>query len=287
MYPLIFNFFPTYGLFGLLAGFAAIWIMRRELVLAGFDKEKYTDLLIILIISGLAGARALFVIIDYQRFFSSVSAMKKIFYLHDGGYVFFGGLLTGLIILFYLRKKIRLLPLLDIMALALPFAHIFGRMGCFMAGCCYGKPTDLPLGMRFGKESAAFGEMAVNLQVNPAFHTHTPPLYPTQLFEVFANLLVFVFLYLFKKNKKYHGQMAAFYLLLYGFFRFVIEIFRGDNSRGFVFRTTWPQLADFLHFPVDSPVFLSTSAFISLLMMVSASVFLIYKSHTVKISENK
>ncbi|MGM0595820.1 MAG: prolipoprotein diacylglyceryl transferase [Myxococcota bacterium] len=287
MHPLLFNFFPTYGFFGLLAGFAAIWLMRRELVLTGFDKEKYTDLLIILIISGLAGARALFVIVDYQRFFSSFSSLKKIFYLHDGGYVFFGGLLTGLIILFGLRKKIRLVPLLDIMALALPFAHIFGRMGCFMAGCCYGKTTDLPLGIRFGKESAAFGEMAANMQLNPALHTRTPPLYPTQLFEIFANLLIFVFLYLFKKHKRYHGQLAAFYLLWYGFLRFVIEIFRGDESRGFVFKTTWPRLAEFLHFPSDTPVLLSTSAFISLLMMGSALVFLIYKNHTLKISENK
>ena len=286
MHPIIFNFFPTYGLFGLLAGFAAIWLMRRELVQAGFDKEKYTDLLIILIISGLAGARALFVIVDYQRFFSSFSSLKRIFYLHDGGYVFFGGLLTGLIILFYLRKKIRLKALLDIMALALPFAHIFGRMGCFMAGCCYGKPTDLPLGIRFGKESAAFGEMAANLQLNPVVHSQTPPLYPTQLFEVLANLMIFVFLYLLKKHKRYHGQLAAYYLLTYGFLRFVIEIFRGDQSRGFVFKLTWPGLADLLHFPSDSPVFLSTSAFISILMMAAALIFLFYKSRSLKISEN-
>jgi phosphatidylglycerol:prolipoprotein diacylglycerol transferase len=103
---------------------------------------------------------------------------------------------------------------LDILALGLPLGQSVGRLGCFMAGCCYGKPTDLPWGVTF-THPETLGPLGVKV-------------HPTQLYESFLALGVFAVLYRLRARKQYDGQLVVTYFLLAGLVRFAVEFFRGD-----------------------------------------------------------
>ena len=107
------------------------------------------------------------------------------------------------------------------MAPPLAIGHAIGRMGCFFAGCCYGKAFDLPWSVTFTNPDSL---ASVNI-----------PLHPTQLYSFVANLLIFIFLWFFRKRKRYDGQLFWIYVFLYGVSRFLIEIFRGDFRGNFLF----------------------------------------------------
>jgi phosphatidylglycerol:prolipoprotein diacylglycerol transferase len=111
--------------------------------------------------------------------------------------------------------------MLDVMAITTCLVHIFGRIGCFLAGCCYGKPTDSITGVTF-TDPACYAD---------PLHT---PLYPTQLFEAFYIFIVMMILLFVKKSKHFTGQLFLSYLLLYAIGRFILEYFRGDTGRGFL-----------------------------------------------------
>src|SRR5690606_24534903 len=125
----------------------------------------------------------------------------------------------------------------DVMMPALCIAHMFGRFGCFSAGCCYGLPTDGPFGVKFGPESL----------VDQIYHGVA--IHPTQLYEAFALLLIFCGLVFLRGRKLFSGQVGLTYIMVYSVVRSIIETFRGDIIRGFVIED-W----------------LSTSQFISLLL---------------------
>jgi len=117
--------------------------------------------------------------------------------------------------------KMPTLPLLDTYSAALPLGHAIGRLGCFMAGCCYGKPTRLPWGVTFTNPIAA---QLVGTPVGV-------PLHPTQLYEAAAEIGNFIFLIWLGKRQRFAGQIAGAYLVLYGVERGLIEIIRGDPDR--------------------------------------------------------
>ena len=114
----------------------------------------------------------------------------------------------------------------SVAAPGIALGHFFGRLGCFAAGCCFGRPAlDFPLGIKFTSQYA---------------HTHTgvplnTALYPTQLFEAGLNLLNFIILMTVFYRKKFNGQVILLYLFNYSLIRFVIEYFRGDGDRGYIF----------------------------------------------------
>ena len=111
--------------------------------------------------------------------------------------------------------------MLDVMAVTTCLVHAFGRLGCFMAGCCYGKPTDTALGYTFTHEACYAEPLGT-------------PLHPTQLYEAGFIILVMIILLSLRDHRKFMGQLFLLYLMLYAFGRFVIEYFRGDLKRGFV-----------------------------------------------------
>ncbi|MBW2099219.1 MAG: prolipoprotein diacylglyceryl transferase, partial [Deltaproteobacteria bacterium] len=104
---------------------------------------------------------------------------------------------------------------------SLALGHFFGRLGCFSAGCCYGKLPDLPWAVTFTNPDS-LAPLGV-------------PLHPTQLYSAANNLIIFGFLLLFKRIKKFEGQLFWIYVLLYGITRSIIEIFRGDPRGGVLF----------------------------------------------------
>ena len=140
----------------------------------------------------------------------------KFINVFSGGFVFYGSFICITItIIWYLKKhKIPVLPMLDILAVTTTIVHSIGRIGCFFAGCCYGKKTDFFMGITFPD-------------------TESIAVHPTQLYEVFSILLIMILLFISKQNKKFNGQIFMFYIVLYAIARSFLETFRGDH-RGFI-----------------------------------------------------
>ena len=152
------------------------------------------------------------------------------FYLHNpknlisgSGFVFYGSLLLAIpVMLWYFKKiKIPVLGMLDVMAIVTCMVHGFGRIGCFMAGCCHGIPTDSFLGVIFTDPRC---------QAEPL----NTPLHPTQLYESFFIFSLMTGLWIYQSRKKFNGQLFLIYLMSYALGRGILELFRGDIERGFI-----------------------------------------------------
>ena len=247
MYPTLFSFGPikvhVYGALIALGIFLAMLYLSRQAKRQGFDYQKILDITVYLVLSGILGARILYVILEYRSFGGDILGIFKIW---EGGLVFYGGFLSAFAVGYYLVKKYKM-PVwksLDLFAPAVPLAHTFGRMGCFFAGCCYGKPTNVPWAITF-KNPDSLAQSVLNI-----------PVHPTQIYESLSNFMIFLFLNWFQKRKSFDGEVTWFYVILYSVMRFAVEFFRADE-RGFVFNGL-----------------LSTSQFLSLIL-VPFSIFMI------------
>ncbi len=177
----------------------------------GYEKDFALDLIIIMVVSGLFGARLLYVLI-YQRemFFND----PLIFFSFQGGFyglVWYGGFFGGLIacIIYTFKKKQSFWEIADILAPFAALGYAIVRIGCFLNGCCYGKVTDSIFGVVFP-------------------YIDLLPRHPTQLYSSTANILIFFFLLWFLPRKKFGGQVLLIYLMSYSIYRFIVEFFRAD-----------------------------------------------------------
>lgn len=180
---------------------------------------------------------------------------SRIFNVFKGGLAYYGGFILGTIaaLIFMRIRRMNMLFTSDTIGYGTAIGLFFGRIGCFLNGCCFGIETHSFLGVSFPKGSAAFAELANAGIVDRARDVKTPPLLPTQLFESVFSLLLFFYLYFYlRKRKEYDGQVILHFVILYAIFRFVIEFFRNDN-RGIFFNL------------------LSSSQIISLVMIAVAS----------------
>ncbi|MFW5498739.1 MULTISPECIES: prolipoprotein diacylglyceryl transferase [unclassified Maridesulfovibrio] len=168
---------------------------------------------IIAIVSGVIGARALYVGLYPQEFSGD---LLRIFYIWQGGLVFSGAIIFGSLAgLLYLRSKQQpILDWLDCFAPGIALGQAVGRLGCFFAGCCYGKPADLPWAVTFKNTSS----------LAPLFQ----PLHPTQLYHSLAGLVTFLILVVAGNHIKTEGRITGLFLILFSAFRFIIEFFRAD-----------------------------------------------------------
>jgi phosphatidylglycerol:prolipoprotein diacylglycerol transferase len=254
MFPVLLEIGPfsihTYGLLvalGFIAGIAlALHLGKSE----EFARDTILDIGFYILVSSIIGSRLLYVLIEYKYFSDNP---LEIFQIWEGGLVFYGGLLLAIPVLMTYFRQHGLEPwkTLDLFAPSMALGHAIGRIGCFSAGCCYGKPTTLPWGVTFlHPESMAITGIA---------------LHPTQLYESGAELGIFIFLMLFRSRKRFHGQLVWLYVLLYSAARFTIEFFRGDAERGFIFNT------------------LSSAQGISLILFLTAFYFLNSRKRTLNI----
>ena len=211
----------TYGFMIMLGALLSyLFITRSAKRELGIDPDKIQTLAIYVILSAFLGGKLFFYFEDPKFYFHPPSNMLQDF---RTGFVFYGSLLFAVPIAFWFFKKEKwpLWPMMDLLAITILIIHTSGRLGCFSAGCCYGLPTNAPWGISFTNELS---------QAEP-LHTS---LHPTQLYEaVFLGLLI-IFLIMFKRHKRFEGQLFMIYLMVYSVGRGMIEIFRGDLRRGFI-----------------------------------------------------
>lgn len=216
MYPILFKVgsftIYTYGFLVFLGVLCAYFFCLKQAGRENINKSVFSDIIFWTLIFSFIGARIFYIFTDFENFLQNPFEMLA----SRSGFVFYGGVIFGIITLFVLAKlhKINFLKLSDIIILGVPLAHAFGRLGCFSYGCCYGRPTNSFLGVLFPKDSPA-GVLGVCV-------------IPTQLIESFFLLLLFLILLFVKKHKKFNGQILVFYLIFYSIIRFIIEFFRGD-----------------------------------------------------------
>jgi len=205
----------TYGLFfalGILAAtFLAEYLHRRD----GGTPGAVTDIAFLVAIGALMGARTLFILVNLEYFLKNPLEIPQIW---NGGLVFYGGLIGGSLTFIVIARlrKLNLWRLADTVAPGLALGHALGRIGCFYAGTCYGKPTDLPWAVTFNDpRSLATGVLGT-------------PVHPTQLYSSFGLLVLMVVLLGIRSRARFPGQVIASYGILYGILRFGMEFLRGD-----------------------------------------------------------
>lgn len=203
-----------------------LWISVRNSEKSGIDPEHAWNFGILVVLAGILGAKILYIVNDWSYYTAHPREIFSLSTLQAGG-VFSGGLLAAFIgAAWYIRKNhMPALGTCDAFSPGLALGHAIGRLGCFAAGCCYGKPTAHFWGVTFTNPLAA-AWVGTPLGV---------PLEPTQLFESAVELANFFILMWMFKRKRFDGQVFGAYLFLYGVARYFLEFIRDDPGRGSVF----------------------------------------------------
>lgn len=209
MAPYIHIVIPSYLAFaviGLCAAFVFVYLRSDKYYI---EFGELIKLLIVSVLGIVIGGRLLFFVTMVPELFADFSIGKMIDYIFGGGYVFYGGLLGLLLLVYIVSEPAKRKDYFKLLAPAIPLFHCFGRIGCFMAGCCYGSQLAAPIEL--------FGIVIDRI--------------PVQLFEALFEASLFVILIILEK-KSTKINLLRVYLVLYAVFRFCIEFFRGDEIRG-------------------------------------------------------
>jgi len=244
----LFNLFTIHG-YGLMI---AIGILSAYLTTEyrakkkGMKYELIFNLAIWCVIGGILGAKLLFLITQIKSILSNPASLLDI----SEGFVVYGGIIGGIFagFLFCKKHQLEFLKYFDLVMPSIALAQGFGRIGCLLAGCCYGVRTDSAFSIVFPENAYA-----------PA-HVH---LIPTQPISSALDFLHFFVLVLLSKRTKADGQIAGFYLIFYSIGRFILEFFRGDLERG-------------------SIAGISTSQFISIFLLLAGICIVIIRGLSVK-----
>jgi len=252
MHPILFDFgsftLYTYGVLLAAAYLAGLQFAVVRARARGLDRQRVLDLGIWIIVGALAGAKLLLLVTDYRQYSQNPRALLDL--VRSAG-VFYGGLIAAVAVAFiYMwRHRMPLWTTTDAFAPGIALGHAVGRLGCLMAGCCFGRPTSVPWAITFHNPAASL-------------NSDTPlgvPLHPTQLYEAGAELIILgVLLWLERRGRPFPGRTFWSYVLLYAVARFVIEFYRGD--------------------PRGTVGIFSTSQFLSLLLAPLAIVMLVLLS---------
>lgn len=206
-----------YGVMAALGFIAAVFVVSYNRKIAKMSQDQATTLVFIGVFAGIIGARIAYIIQFWKSTYEN--NLMEVFRIDKGGLVFYGGFFLAMFcIIIYCRiNKLDMWRVLDVVAPALTLGHMFGRIGCFMNGCCFGKPTMCALGIAFPEGSMPYQRYGQTF------------LHPVQLYEAAANLLLFCVMFYLVRNTK-RGIATASYLVAYGIIRFADELFRGDHT---------------------------------------------------------
>lgn len=239
MHPVLIEFgfikIFTYGLLVASGFFFAIMLSAHLGKKQGMDPQKIIDLSFYILIASLVGARLLYIIVEFDYFSANP---LEVFKFWNGGLVFYGGLILGVVVtIVYLKKhQMPLWAVADIVAPSLALGQAIGRWGCFFAGCCYGRETDVPWAITFTNESSL-------APLGVALH-------PTQIYLSLNALVIFGILMWLSKRKSFDGQIIWAYGILYSIGRFIIEFYR-DDDRGVVGMFSTSQIIGIIVFAVS------------------------------------
>jgi phosphatidylglycerol---prolipoprotein diacylglyceryl transferase len=254
VFPELFSIGPitiyTYGVLLAVSYLLGLWLAMRRARKWGLDANRILDLGIYIIIAALIGAKLLLLVVDFDQFSRSPGDLLT---LARSGGVFYGGLILAVVVGFWYvsRHRLPFWTTCDVFAPGIALGHVTGRLGCLAAGCCYGRPADVPWAITFTNPLAA-ANVGTPLGI---------PLHPTQIYEAGAELLILgLLLATERRGRPFAGRTFWAYMFLYAVSRYIIEIYRGD-PRGMV-----------LGF--------STSQFISLVLAPLSVAMLIYLSRT-------
>lgn len=244
MHPILFDIagWPVYS-YGLLLALAYLLGLQLAVVRArrqGLDGTKIMDLGIYLIIAALVGAKLMLVVVDFEYFRSQP---RELLSLVRAGGVFYGGLLAalGVAVVLVRRYKLELWTTADLIAPGIALGHVIGRFGCLLAGCCYGRPTDMPWGLVFTDPAAAAN---AGTPLGVALH-------PTQVYDAGAELAIMLFLLATeRRGRPFPGRTFWLYMLLYAVSRFIIEFYRGDD-RGMMAGFSTSQVVSVVVLPLS------------------------------------
>jgi len=229
---------PTYGVLVAIAFLTALWMAGRLARKAGLNHDSVTNLGIYCALAALGGAKLMMFLVDIPYYTEHPSEICSLGTLRAGG-VFYGGLIAALVVAFWYIRKTKLPPLktADVFAPAIALGHAIGRIGCFMAGCCWGIACDRPWAVTFTNPKA---NDLVGVPLNR-------PLHPTQLYESAAEFLIFGILYRMVGRRHADGAVIATYLVLYSTTRFIVEFYRfheqGNLWGGPLDTSQWISLA--------------------------------------------
>lgn len=221
MHPDLFRIGPitihTYGVMVATGFLLGIGLAIRQARKEGIPPERISDLSFYLLIAAIIGSRILYIILNPGPYIKNPLAIFKIW---EGGLVFYGGLILAVItgVIYIKRQGLNLWQIADVFAPSIAIGHAIGRLGCFFAGCCHGRPAEVPWAVTF---------------TDP--HSLAPlgiPLHPVQLYEAFGEFFIFIMLIFLRKRKTFRGELFWTYVVLYSILRFSVEFFRGDAARG-------------------------------------------------------
>lgn len=220
MKPILFQWghlsIHAFGVLVALGFLTGLWIAGRNARAAGLSAAMVHDLAPWLVLGGLAGARLWYVVSYWNRDFAG-QPWTEMFAIWRGGLVFYGGLIAATLLTLWRlhRLKLPMWTVADCLAPGIVVGHAFGRLGCLMNGCCFGRPTEVAWAIRFPSDHATAGT----------------GVHPVQVYEAGLNLIFFALLQLLFKRRRFPGQVFCAYLAGYAVLRSTVEVFRGDYPR--------------------------------------------------------
>ncbi|MEI6197790.1 MAG: prolipoprotein diacylglyceryl transferase [Verrucomicrobiota bacterium] len=221
MHPILFHLgsFPvhSYGVMTALAFVFGLWTATLRAKRVNVSGEMIADVTLWLMIGTILGARTVYVVTYWKDQFAG-QPLTEIFAIWHGGLVYYGGLIgattAGII---YLRwKRAPLWKIADVIAPSIALGSVFGRVGCLLNGCCFGRACDAPWAISFPAD-------------NP-LHPPTTPVHPTEIYDALLNFALYLFLAWLFRRRKFDGQIFATYLICYAITRSFVEHFRGDYN---------------------------------------------------------
>lgn len=218
----------SFGFFMAMGVLSAFFLMKKLGKRINMTTDSISNFLLIVMFFSVIGARIAYVIEHWQMFKGD---WVSIFKLYEGGIMFYGGFLGGIFgaVVYSLFTKRNIIEILDLSATVLPIGHAFGRIGCFMNGCCFGRVSDSWCAVSYPAGSNPWYQ---HLEHGLIEHSaaRSLPILPSQLFESFLNFLICIILvYTFKKEKKFPGLQIALYSLMYSVTRYCVEMTRADE----------------------------------------------------------
>jgi phosphatidylglycerol:prolipoprotein diacylglycerol transferase len=223
VHPILFKLGPielhSYGALLALSFFLGILLASRRAPARGVSPDFIVDVSFAIVLASVVGARLLYVL--FHR--GEMGGLLDVVAVWKGGMTMYGGVLAAMAVAWWVarRKGVAFLNLADIMAPSLALGLMVTRVGCFLNGCCYGKPTDSFLGVTFPFQNV----------VGSSFGS---PLHPTQLYSSLSGLVVLLLLLWIDRRPRPQGQLFGLYLVLAGAGRFLVDLFRFYEANAYV-----------------------------------------------------